>query len=68
MNEGSTGLGRLTRGKNFVPKFHGKLFEDEDLKRRKIGETGPRKACHAPSTCTMCLMWELSKCTKLFTK
>jgi len=31
-NEDSRGLRRLTRGRNFVPKFRGKLFEDEDLK------------------------------------
>jgi len=39
---------RLYSGRNPVPKFRGKLFEDEDLKRRKIGETGPKKAHHAP--------------------
>jgi len=29
-------------------KFRGKLFEDEDLKQRKIGELGPRNRHHAP--------------------
>jgi len=48
-NEDSRGLMRVTRGKNFVPKFRGKLFEDEDLKRRKIRECGPRKRWHAPN-------------------
>jgi len=32
-------------------KFRGKLFEDEDLKQRKIGELGPRNRHHAPSAC-----------------
>jgi len=32
-NEDSRGLRRLTNGRNFVPKFRDKLFEDEDLKR-----------------------------------
>jgi len=35
-------------GRNFVPKFRGKLFEDEDLKMMKIGETGHGKHNHAP--------------------
>jgi len=38
-NEDSRGLRRLKRGRKFVPKFWGKLFEDEDLKRPKIGRT-----------------------------
>jgi len=29
-------------GKNFVSKFRGKLFEDEDLKTTKTEEIGPR--------------------------
>jgi len=52
-NEDSRGLMRLYSGSNFVPKFRGKLFEDEDLKRRKIGETGPKKQHHAPRTHAM---------------
>jgi hypothetical protein len=52
-NEDSRVLRRLTRGRNYVPKFRGKIFEDEDLKRRKIGETGHGKVCHVPSTFTM---------------
>jgi len=47
-NKDTIGLMRLYSGVNFVPKFRDKLFEDEDLKRRKIGETKPRKLCHAP--------------------
>jgi len=43
MNEDSRGLRRLTTWRSYVPKFRGKLFEDEDLKRRKIEEFGPRK-------------------------
>jgi len=39
---------RLYIGRNFVPKFRGKLFENEGLKRRKIGETVPKKQYHAP--------------------
>jgi hypothetical protein len=35
--------GKLTTGRNYVPKFPGKLFEDEDLKRWKIRELGPRR-------------------------
>jgi len=34
----------LQNGRNFVPKFRGKLFEDEDLKRQKIGEFRLRKS------------------------
>jgi len=39
-NEYSSGLKRLTNGNNFIPKSWGNLFEDEDLKRQKIGEFG----------------------------
>jgi len=42
-NEDSRGLKRLYIGRNYVPKFQGKLFEDEDLKTTKIKETGPKK-------------------------
>jgi len=49
-SEDSTGLKRLTNGRNCVPKSSGKLFEDEDLKRQKIGEFGPSKRCHARNT------------------
>jgi hypothetical protein len=49
---------RITRGRNYVPKFRGKLFEDEDLKRHKIGKFGPMKWCHAPSTWEKCLARE----------
>jgi len=45
---GKTGCYTLQYGWNFVSKFRGMLFEDEDLKRRKIGETRPGKHCHAP--------------------
>jgi len=31
-----------------VSKFRGKLFEDDDLKRRKIGEIGPERQHHVP--------------------
>jgi len=31
-------------GEILFPKYRGKLFEDKDLKRQKIGEIGPRKA------------------------
>jgi len=34
-------------GRNSVPKFWGKLFEDEDLKMMRIGETGSGKLHHA---------------------
>jgi len=37
-NEDSRGLMKLTTGRDFVPKFRGKLFEDEHLKRHKIDE------------------------------
>jgi len=47
-NEDSRGIKRLYNGRNSVPKFRGKLFEDEDLKRRKIGETRPMKQYHVP--------------------
>jgi len=47
-NVDSRGLVRLYRKRNSVPKFRGKLFEDEYLKRPKIRETGPRKLFHAP--------------------
>jgi len=47
-NADSSGLKRLYSGKNSVPKFRGKLFEDKDLKTTKIGETGPRKQKLAP--------------------
>ena len=46
-NEDSRGLKRLYSGRNSIPKFRDKLFEDENLKRRKIEETGPRKQHHA---------------------
>jgi len=39
---------RLYSGRNYVPKFRGKLFEDEDLKTTKIGETGPKRQYYAP--------------------
>jgi len=47
--------GDFYNGKNYVPKFQGKLFENEDLKTTKIGETGPRKQIHAPRAHGMCL-------------
>jgi hypothetical protein len=47
-NEDLRGLMRLYNGRNYVPNFRGKLFEDEDLKTTKIGETGPRKQNHVP--------------------
>ena len=34
---------RLYIGRNSVPKFRGKFFEDEDLKTTKIREIGPKK-------------------------
>ena len=40
-NEYSRGLRKITNGKNSIPKFWGKLFEDEDLKRRKSENLGP---------------------------
>jgi hypothetical protein len=40
-NEDSRDFRRLHIGRNYVPKFRGKLFEDEDLKTTKIGEIGP---------------------------
>jgi len=40
-NEDSRGLRRLLSGRNFVPKFHGKLFEDKDLKTTKIEKLRP---------------------------
>jgi len=49
-NEDSIGLRRLATGRNFLPKFRGRLFEDEDHKRMKIGEFGHRKRPHANST------------------
>jgi len=42
-NEDSRCLRRLTRGRNYILEFQAKLFEDEDLKRRKIEEFGPDK-------------------------
>jgi len=52
---------RLYLGRNSVPKFRGKLFEDEDLKTTKIEEIRPEKqlpcalgmatSCHAPWEC-----------------
>jgi len=42
-NEDSRGLGKLKNKSNYVPKSLGKLFEDVDLKRHKIGEFGPKK-------------------------
>jgi len=32
---------RLTRKRNYVPKFRGKLFEEENLKQRKSEKFGP---------------------------
>ena len=40
--------GDICNRRNYVPMFWGKLFEDEDLKTTKIGETGPNKQNHAP--------------------
>jgi len=40
--------GDFCNGRNYVPKFRGKLFEDEDLKMTKIEETRPKRANHAP--------------------
>jgi hypothetical protein len=40
--------GDLQEGGIMFPKFQGKLFEDEDLKRWKIGDLDPRNRCHAP--------------------
>ncbi|RHN51917.1 hypothetical protein MtrunA17_Chr6g0474481 [Medicago truncatula] len=54
-NEDSRGLRRLYSGRNFVPKFQGNLFEDVDLKRRKIEKTGHKKHFYAPRTHVMCL-------------
>jgi len=52
-NEDSRGL--IYSGRNSILKLQGKLFEDEDLKATKIGETRPGNAipyalgtCHAP--------------------
>jgi len=39
---------RLYSGRNSIPKFRGKLFEDRNLKRRKIGEIGSKEHHHAP--------------------
>ena len=47
-NEDSRGLRRLYNERNFVPKFQGKLFENEDIKTTKIEETGTNRGCHAP--------------------
>jgi len=35
-NEDSRGIRRLYIGRNYVSKFQGKLFEDENLKTKKI--------------------------------
>jgi len=40
-NEDSRGFRRLYIGRNYVSKFRGKLFEDEELKMMKIEEIGP---------------------------
>jgi len=40
--------GKFYIGRNYVPKFRGKLFVDEDLKTPKIKEAGPNKGNHAP--------------------
>jgi hypothetical protein len=45
----------LQEGGIMFPKFQGKLFEDEDLKRRKITEFGPRKRWYAPRAFATCL-------------
>jgi len=50
-NEDSRGRRRLYSGRNSVPKFQGKLFEDEDLKTTKSAKLGPRRQCHAPRAC-----------------
>jgi hypothetical protein len=42
-NEDSRGLRRLYIGRNYVPKFQCRLFENEDLKTTTIGEIGPKK-------------------------
>jgi len=39
----------LQMGAILFPKFWGKLFEDEDLKRQKIGKLGSGNRHHAPS-------------------
>jgi len=38
---------KIYSGRNYVPKFRGKLFEVEDLKMTKIRENWPRKQYHA---------------------
>jgi len=43
-NEDSRGLKRLYIGRNYVSKFRGKLFEDENLKTTKIEDFGPGRA------------------------
>jgi len=50
-------------GRNYVPKFRDKLFEDEDLKTTKIGETGPKEQNHAPRAHGMLLgHWKIILC------
>jgi len=51
-NEDSRGLRRFYNGR-IVPKFRWKLFEDEYLKRRKIGETWPGRLHNAPRAYAM---------------
>jgi len=41
--------GDLQMGGIVFQKFWGKLFEDEDLKWRKIQELGPENRCYAPT-------------------
>jgi len=54
-NENSWSLMRLYSERNYVFKLRDKLFEDEDLKWWKIGETEPIKQYHAPKAHVMCL-------------
>jgi len=42
-NKDSRGLRRLTNGRNYVPKYRGKLFEDEDLKTTQNHRLGPEE-------------------------
>ena len=59
-NEDSWCLRRIYIGWNYVPKFRGKLFEDEDLKTTENQRLGPEERQNGPRVFEKCLGHDLA--------